>query len=81
MLRAMKRIIAAALLASCSCAQAAVLKHEPAEGTLKAGQRVLVADGTCPQGQIKQVIGGGNGNNADQQIPGQIRQVGCIPRH
>jgi hypothetical protein len=76
----MIRLIAVALLVSCSCAQAAVLKQEPAEGTLKPGKRVLVDDGTCPPGQIKEVIGGGNRNKADQQIAGKIRQVSCIPR-
>jgi uncharacterized protein DUF6719 len=76
----MQRIVAAAVLVSCSCAQAAVLKQEPAEGTLKAGQRVLIDDGTCQPGQIKQVIGGGNRNKANQQVVGRARQVSCI-RH
>jgi hypothetical protein len=40
---------------------------------------VLVDDGTCPPGQIKQIIGGGN-RKADQQIAGKTRQVGCIRR-
>ncbi|HEY6258875.1 MAG TPA: DUF6719 family protein [Xanthobacteraceae bacterium] len=77
----MKRIIAAAtLLVSCSCAQAAVLKQEPPEGALKSGQRVLVDDGTCPPGQIKQVIGGGNRSQAGQLVSGKTRQVSCIRR-
>ena len=33
-------------------AGAVTLKQEPAEGALRAGQSVLVDDGTCPPGQI-----------------------------
>lgn len=44
---------------------------EPASGTLPFGQKVLVDDGSCPSGQIKQVTGG-NGSN----IP---RARKCIP--
>lgn len=35
-----------------------LLKHEPEIGKLPTGASVLVDDGTCPPGQIKQVIGG-----------------------
>jgi len=35
-----------------------ILKKEPPMGALKEGEIVLVDDGTCPKGQIKQVIGG-----------------------
>jgi hypothetical protein len=38
----------------------AQLRAEPPEGSLKAGQRVLVDDGSCPAGQIKEVVGGSN---------------------
>jgi hypothetical protein len=37
---------------------AATLKREPPMGQLREGQRVLVDDGSCPHGQIKEVIGG-----------------------
>ena len=39
-------------------AQAQVLGSEPPMGALKPGQRVLVDDGSCPKGRIKEVIGG-----------------------
>jgi len=39
-------------------AQAEVLKQEPPMGALREGQVVLVDDGSCPPGQIKQVTGG-----------------------
>ena len=37
---------------------AQTLKREPPMGALKEGQRVLVDDGSCPAGQIKEVTGG-----------------------
>src|SRR5262249_60754693 len=37
----------------------AQLRSEPPAGQLPAGQRVLVDDGPCPAGQIKEVVGGG----------------------
>jgi hypothetical protein len=35
-------------------------KQEPKEGFFAARRRVIVDDGTCPAGQIKEVIGGSN---------------------
>jgi hypothetical protein len=40
------------------CIAQAVLKQEPPMGQLQEGQTVLVDDGSCPKGQIKEVIGG-----------------------
>ena len=37
---------------------AQTLTREPEMGTLREGQRVLVDDGSCPAGKIKEVIGG-----------------------
>jgi hypothetical protein len=54
---------------------------EPPSGTLPHGHIVLVDDGSCPPGQIKQVIGGSNlilGTNTAR--PGVPRQRTCIPR-
>jgi hypothetical protein len=50
---------------------AATLQQVPPAGTLSPGETVLVDDGSCPAGQIKQVIGG---NNSE----GQPRQIKCI---
>lgn len=49
--------LAALLLASAATAQT-VMKQEPPLGALKQGQIVLVDDGKCPKGQIRQVVGG-----------------------
>jgi hypothetical protein len=43
---------------SVSAAAAQYLSQEPAMGALREGQRVLVDDGTCGAGKIKEVIGG-----------------------
>jgi hypothetical protein len=37
-----------------------ILKREPPPGTLAVGDRVLVDDGTCPKGRIKEVAAGAN---------------------
>jgi hypothetical protein len=39
-------------------ATAQTLRREPAMGAMREGERVLVDDGTCPKGKIKEVIGG-----------------------
>lgn len=58
--------------------EARTLKHEPPMGALKYGQRVLVDDGSCPAGQIKEVIGG---NHVQAGGTGHIvRTRRCIPR-
>jgi uncharacterized caspase-like protein len=51
-----------------------VLTEEPAIGKLPPGASVLVDDGTCPAGQIKEVIGG-------NITTGQARQRQCVPRN
>lgn len=47
-----------------------IMKTEPKAGSLPTGQRVLVDDGTCPQGQVKQVTG---------SVPGVPRKRECVP--
>jgi len=55
----MRRTAAIALLAILGMAGAAaaqaVVKREPPSGALKRGSVVLVDDGSCPAGQIKEV--------------------------
>ena len=69
---------AAAIFCMSHVASAATLKKEPAMGALRQGQRVLVDDGTCPKGQIKEVIGGNHTSvGGNTQI---LRTRRCIPR-
>ncbi|MCA6113520.1 hypothetical protein J6524_01055 [Bradyrhizobium sp. WSM 1738] len=41
---------------------------------LRLGQRVLVDDGTCPTGQVKEVVG------SQMTATGVLRTSKCIPR-
>jgi hypothetical protein len=50
-----------------------ILKIEPAVGQLPAGAKVLIDDGSCPAGKIKQVVGGNT-------TIGQARMRSCVPR-
>lgn len=51
-----------------------LLTREPAEGDLRLGQRVHVDDGTCPQGQVKEVTG------AKLSPGGLVRARKCVAR-
>lgn len=49
------------------------LKKEPPAGSLSYGRVVYVDDGTCPQGEVKEITGG----NRQQSI---LRKVRCVKR-
>ncbi len=70
------RAAAIALLAILAMAGAAaaqtIVKREPPSGTLSRGTVVLVDDGTCPAGQIKQVRAGAGTESR--------RSRRCVPR-
>jgi hypothetical protein len=71
-------VFAIAVSATARPALAEVLKEEPPMGQLREGQTVLVDDGSCPAGQIKQVIGGN-----DVKAGGTkhiLRTYKCIPK-
>ena len=60
---------------------AEMLKQEPAMGALRPGQRVLVDDGSCQNGQIKEVIGGDFFNpDGTMKASGIARKRTCISR-
>jgi hypothetical protein len=50
-----------------------ILKTEPPIGQLPPGAKVLIDDGTCPSGKLKQVVGG-------NVATGQPRLRSCVPR-
>ena len=65
------------LSATASPARAEVLKKESPMGQLREGQTVLVDGGSCPPGQIKEVIGGNHVNvGGTKHI---LRTRKCIP--
>lgn len=69
------RLLTAAVLVSLTtaAAYADMPREVPRDGTLSPGEVVLVDDGRCPAGEVKQVTGG----NKAKKIP---RDVRCVPR-
>jgi hypothetical protein len=63
------------LVASGSCNAQTVVKQEPFEGSMSPGSVILVDDGTCGKGKIKQVTGGELG-----AMNPRPRARKCIPR-
>jgi len=57
---------------------AEMLKREPPMGALREGQVVLVDDGSCPAGQVKQVTGGNHVLAGGYKHIVRTRK--CIPR-
>jgi hypothetical protein len=68
---------AMALLLGASCVSHAqtVVKQEPFEGKMVPGQIILVDDGTCGKGKIKEVTGGEVG-----AMTNRPRGRRCIPK-
>ena len=67
----------AAVLAGAAAAQR-IVKQEPPLGKLREGEMVLVDDGACGPGKIKQVIGGNHVRvGGTKQI---LRAQRCIER-
>jgi len=67
-------IAGAGWLASAALA-ATVVAREPE--TLRLGERVLVEDGSCPAGQIREVVGVSSKGSGTARV-GRMRQ--CVPR-
>lgn len=55
-------------------AHAEQVSHEREIVDLRLGQRILVDDGSCPAGQIKEVTG------AQLSNAGVVRRIVCVPR-
>jgi hypothetical protein len=66
-------ILAGVLTAVAAQASQPFLKEVPKEGELPRGKVVLVDDGTCPKGEVKEVTGG----SLAKAIP---RQTRCVKR-
>jgi hypothetical protein len=62
------------LLAFASIAHAEIVSREQDIADLRLGQRVMVDDGSCPAGQIKEVQG------ARMTTAGVERTRKCVPR-
>ena len=77
MIRRAPLVVAALCLAAFSFAQSSpnveILKREPPAGSIPYGKIVLVDDGTCPKGQVKEITGG----SRSKSIP---RSARCVKR-
>jgi hypothetical protein len=71
-------VIAGIAHIAASPAAAQMLKAEPDLGKLKEGERVLVDDGTCGPGKVKEVIGGNHVKVGGTKKIERIKR--CIPR-
>jgi hypothetical protein len=67
-------LLGAVLLIGATPASAQYLGREQDITDLRLGQRVLVDDGTCPAGQVKEVSG------AKMTPDGVARAAKCVPR-
>jgi hypothetical protein len=61
-------------LSSGAWAQQSIVSREQDIGDLRLGQKVMVDDGSCPAGQIKEVQG------AQMTASGVLRTRKCVPR-
>lgn len=71
-----------ALLAGPACAQQ-ILRAEPPPGQLKSGETVLVDDGRCPAGQVREVSAARQQKVRDTlsaAAPPASRSRRCVPR-
>jgi hypothetical protein len=66
-------LIVTAISAGSALAASESLKKAPQEGEIRYGKVVYVDDGTCPEGEIKEITGGSREKNI-------LRQVRCVKR-
>lgn len=74
MMRTVLALAAVALFALTTGARAQIVSREQDIVDLRLGQRVMVDDGSCPAGQIKEVQG------AQMTTSGVVRTRKCVPR-
>lgn len=66
--------LALALLAFTGAARAEIVSREQDIANLRLGQKIMVDDGSCPTGQIKEVQG------AQMTPSGVVATRRCVPR-
>jgi hypothetical protein len=70
----MRLALAAIAILTASPLRAETVSREQEIAELRLGQRILVDDGSCPAGQIKEVAG------SQMTTSGVLRTRKCIPR-
>jgi hypothetical protein len=78
--RLLALIVGGTVVLGASGVSAQTLKSEPGPGTLPCGETVLVDDGTCGKGKIKQVTGGCNMSGGVTFAGAPSRKRACIRR-
>lgn len=69
------------LTAASGASAATVVTQEPPTGQFRPGQRILVDDGSCPAGQIKEVVDLTNRQAASGQRVAAVKRIRhCIRR-
>ena len=74
MMRRSLGLVILAMLASTGLASGQTVAREQDIADVRLGQRILVDDGSCPAGQIKEVAG------SQMTTSGVLRTRKCIPR-
>jgi hypothetical protein len=74
MMRTALALAAVALLSLASASRAEIVSREQDIVDIRLGQKVMVDDGSCPAGQIKEVQG------AQMTASGVLRTRKCVPR-
>jgi len=67
-------LAALTLLVSTAAARAEIVSREQDIADLRLGQKIMVDDGSCPAGQIKEVMG------TQMTSSGVLRTRKCVPR-
>jgi hypothetical protein len=67
-------LVTLAMLASTGLTRAQTVSREQDIPEIRLGQRILVDDGSCPAGQVKEVAG------SQMTTTGVLRTRKCIPR-
>jgi hypothetical protein len=78
----LRRLILPVWVLAAAGAQAApqVYQKEPPNGALRYGEIILVDDGSCPKGQIKQVMGGHIASKRNLSAAPTRRERKCVAR-
>lgn len=74
-------VLAAALCVAFADAPASaqqIYEKEPAKGTMRYGEKILVDNGECPKGQIQEVTGGTSPGRHARHGRGMDRERRCI---
>jgi Family of unknown function (DUF6719) len=71
--QALAAVAALAALWLTAASASTIVKQEPPAGGLRYGQRLLVDDGSCPAGQLKELVGG-------RSVHGVKRLRRCVHR-